>query len=190
MLRGQNLQSDEAMHQFHHHPPFPTAKIIVQVKIKVEQLRCRIIKKDEGNTNLIRSLLSTKATTIKEKNNRVEVNQLSVTISTHKLFQLSVSLDLEEHLIPILPHPINNFKRKHQISIFIQTHKSKQKQNIIRVTLTIKPQFNKKNLLKKRPTLIRNHNIINTARLSQTHQCAKLKIYDTQVTWSNRKAKP
>jgi len=67
------------------------------------------MKTTEGNTNLIKSLLSTKATTIKEKSNGVEVNQLSITISTHKFFQLSASLDdLEEHLVPILPHPINN----------------------------------------------------------------------------------
>ena len=107
------------------------------------------MKKNEGNTNLIRSLLSTKVTTIKEKSNEVEVNQLSITISTHKFFQLSASLDLEEHLDPILPHPINNFKRKYQISIFTQSHKSKPKQNIIRVTPTIKPQFSKKKLIKE-----------------------------------------
>jgi len=34
MLKIQNLQSDEALHQFHHHPPFPTAKIKVQVKTR------------------------------------------------------------------------------------------------------------------------------------------------------------
>jgi len=34
MLRVHNLQSDEALHQFRHHPPFPTAKIKVQVKTK------------------------------------------------------------------------------------------------------------------------------------------------------------
>jgi len=34
MLGVQNLQSEEALHQFHPHPPFPTAKIKVQVKTK------------------------------------------------------------------------------------------------------------------------------------------------------------
>jgi len=38
--------------------------------------------------------------------------------------------------------------------------------------------------------LTHNHNTINTTKLSQTHQSAKSKICDTQVTWSNRKAKP
>jgi len=38
--------------------------------------------------------------------------------------------------------------------------------------------------------LTHNHNTINTAKRSQTHQSAKSKIYDTQVTWSNRRAKP
>jgi len=137
ILRVQNLlQSDEALHQFHHHP---SSILISNYKNKSlsqnQKLNSRIMKKDEGNTNLIRSLLSTKATTIKEKSSGVEVNRLSVTISTHKLFQLNVSLDLEEeHLVPILPHPIpilphliNNFKRKHQISIFTQAHKFKPK---------------------------------------------------------------
>jgi len=32
VLRVQNLQSDETLHQFHHHPPFSIAKIKVKVK--------------------------------------------------------------------------------------------------------------------------------------------------------------
>jgi len=38
--------------------------------------------------------------------------------------------------------------------------------------------------------LTHNHNIINTAKRPQIHQDAKSKIYYTQVTWYNRKAKP
>ncbi|WVY93590.1 hypothetical protein V8G54_032678 [Vigna mungo] len=102
----QSLQSDEAWHRFHHHPPFPTAIIKVHVKTKNCRDRDKNMNKKKDNTNLIRSLLSTKAPTIKEKSNGVEINRLSVTISIHKLFQLSAPLDPEEHFVPILQHPV------------------------------------------------------------------------------------
>ncbi|RDX62872.1 hypothetical protein CR513_58756, partial [Mucuna pruriens] len=57
------------------------------------------------HTNLIWSLLSSEATPIKQKGDRVEIHRLPVTVSIHELFQLSASLNPEENLIPILQHP-------------------------------------------------------------------------------------
>nr|AFK37324.1 unknown [Medicago truncatula] len=51
---------------------------------------------------LIGSLFSTETTPIKEKSNGVEIHRLTITVSIHKLFQLSVPLDPEEHFITIL----------------------------------------------------------------------------------------
>lgn len=58
-----------------------------------------------ANTNLIWSLLCSKATAVKQESNGVEIHRLSVTVCIHKLFQLSASLDPEENFIAILKHP-------------------------------------------------------------------------------------
>lgn len=55
-------------------------------------------------TDLIWSLLCSKATSIKQKSNGVQIHRLSVTVSIHELFQLGASLNPEENFIPILQH--------------------------------------------------------------------------------------
>ena len=51
---------------------------------------------------LIRGLLGSQTTAIKQECNRVEFHRLSVAVSVHKLLQLGTSLDPEKHFIPIL----------------------------------------------------------------------------------------
>lgn len=69
--------------------------------------------KRQGDTDLIWSLLCSKATTIKKKCNGVKIHRLSVTVSIHKLFQLSASLDPEENFIPVLQHQKFKLEYKH-----------------------------------------------------------------------------
>jgi hypothetical protein len=57
---------------------------------------------------LIRSLLSTESTTIKQEGNWVELNGLAITIGIHQLLQLCASFDPEKYFISIL-----NLKSKH-----------------------------------------------------------------------------
>jgi hypothetical protein len=52
--------------------------------------------------DLIWSLLSPKTTAIKQECNGVHFHRLPITVSIHELLQLCVSLDPEEHFIPIL----------------------------------------------------------------------------------------
>ncbi|MFS7929056.1 hypothetical protein Hanom_Chr04g00328071 [Helianthus anomalus] len=59
-------------------------------------------ERERERGNLIRSLLPTKTTPIKQKSNRVKLDRLSVTVSIHKLLQLCASFDPKKHFITIL----------------------------------------------------------------------------------------
>lgn len=51
---------------------------------------------------LVRGLLTTEPTTIKQESNGVEIHRLTVAVGVHQLLQLCGSLDPEEHLIAVL----------------------------------------------------------------------------------------
>jgi hypothetical protein len=57
-----------------------------------------------ANMNLVWRLLRLYAMLIKQKINWVETHRVMITVSIHKFFQLSASVDRKENFISILQH--------------------------------------------------------------------------------------